>query len=67
MEGGGALSIVIDAQGNVTEVRKTSDPLGEGLDESAAATDSGELRCGAGRSHRRVAHQFFYGRTINDR
>jgi TonB family protein len=36
-EGEVALSIVIDAQGNVTEVKQTSDPLGEGLDESAAA------------------------------
>ena len=38
IEGEVALSIVIDAQGNVTEVKQTSDPLGEGLDESAAAT-----------------------------
>lgn len=38
IEGEVALSIVIDAQGSVTEVKQTSDPLGEGLDESAAAT-----------------------------
>jgi TonB family protein len=38
IEGEVALSIVIDAQGNVTEVKQTSDPLGEGLDERAAAT-----------------------------
>ena len=38
IEGEVALSIVIDAQGNVTEVKQTSVPLGEGLDESAAAT-----------------------------
>jgi TonB family protein len=38
IEGEVALSIVIDAQGNVTEVKQTSDPLGGGLDESAAAT-----------------------------
>jgi TonB family protein len=38
IEGEVALSIVIDAQGNVTKVKQTSDPLGEGLDESAAAT-----------------------------
>lgn len=61
---GGALSILVDAQGNVTEVKRTLDPLGEGLDESAAATESGGLSCGASRSHRLVAHQFFNGRTI---
>jgi TonB family protein len=38
IEGEVALSIVIDAQGNVTAVKQTSDPLGAGLDESAAAT-----------------------------
>jgi TonB family protein len=30
--------VVIDAQGNVTEVAQTSAPLGKGLDENAAAT-----------------------------
>jgi TonB family protein len=30
--------MVIEARGNVTEVKQTSDPLGEGLDESAATT-----------------------------
>ena len=65
---GGALPIAIDAQGNVTEVEQTSDPLGEGLDESAAATESGGLSCGAGRSHRLVAHHFFlYGRAMSGR
>jgi TonB family protein len=38
IEGEVALSIVIDARGNVTQVKQTSDPLGAGLDESAAAT-----------------------------
>ena len=38
IEGEIALSIAIDAQGNVTEVKQTSEPLGKGLDESAAAT-----------------------------
>ena len=33
-----ALLIVIDAQGNVTDVRETSKPLGEGLDEKAIET-----------------------------
>jgi hypothetical protein len=63
-----ALSMVIDAQGNVPEIKQTSDPLGEGLDESVAATDSGELPSGAGRGYRRVAHQFFlYASTISGR
>ena len=38
IEGEVALSIVIDVRGNVTHVKETSAPLGEGLDESAAAT-----------------------------
>ena len=38
IEGVFALSIVIDAQGYVTEVRQTSAPLGAGLDEIAATT-----------------------------
>jgi TonB family protein len=38
IEGGITLWIVIDAQGNVTDVREVSKPLGEGLDEKAIET-----------------------------
>ncbi|MGA2982564.1 MAG: TonB family protein [Terriglobia bacterium] len=37
IEGEVALAILVDARGNVIEVKQTSHPLGEGLDESAAA------------------------------
>jgi TonB family protein len=38
LEGTVVLGIVIDAQGNVTEVKETSKPLGDGLDEKAIET-----------------------------
>jgi TonB family protein len=38
IEGGVTLWIVVDAQGNVTDVREVSKPLGEGLDEKAIET-----------------------------
>jgi TonB family protein len=37
IEGEVALAIVVDSRGNVIEVKQTSHPLGEGLDESAVA------------------------------
>lgn len=38
IEGVVKLSIVVDVQGNVSDVRETSEPLGEGLDQSAIDT-----------------------------
>jgi TonB family protein len=37
-EGVVALDVIIDAQGSVIDLKQVSQPLGEGLDESAAAT-----------------------------
>jgi len=62
------LSIVVQAQGNVTEGKQISVPLGKGLDESAATVDSEERPRGGGLSCRRVTHQFFLdARTMSDR
>jgi hypothetical protein len=54
-----AFSIVIDAHRKVTEVKRPPDPFGEGLDEDAAATDSGELPRETRRGSRLAAHKSF--------